>query len=42
MRGFAALGTLALVVAACSPEGEATINTCAAELYPSYNSKVLD
>jgi hypothetical protein len=44
MRRFAALATFALVVAACSPEGEATgsTNKCAAELYPAYNPKVMD
>jgi hypothetical protein len=44
MRCIAALATLALVVAACSPEGEATgsINKCASELYPAYNPKVMD
>jgi hypothetical protein len=44
MRRFAILATLALVVAACSPEGEATgsINKCASELYPAYNPKVMD
>jgi hypothetical protein len=44
MRWFAALVTLAFVVAACSPGGETTapINSCATELYPAYNPKVLD
>jgi hypothetical protein len=44
MRRFAALATLAFVVVACSPEGEATgpINRCATELFPSYNPKVMD
>ena len=44
MRRFAALVTLAFVLAACSPDGEATgsISSCATELYPAYNPKVLD
>jgi hypothetical protein len=45
MRRFAAMATLALVVVACSPEGEATgssTNKCAAELYPAYNPKDMD
>jgi hypothetical protein len=44
MRRFAVLATLAFVVAACSPEGEATgsITKCAAKLYPAYNPKVMD
>jgi hypothetical protein len=44
VRRFATLTTLALVVTACSPEGEATgsTNKCATELYPAYNPKVLD
>jgi hypothetical protein len=44
MGRFSALVTLAIVIAACSPEGEATgsIKTCAAELYPSYSPKVMD
>jgi hypothetical protein len=44
MTRFAFLATLALVAAACSPEGEATgsINKCAAELYPAYNPKAMD
>jgi hypothetical protein len=44
MGRLSALATLAIIVAACSPEKEATgsINTCAAELYPSYNPKVMD
>lgn len=44
MRRFAALVTLAFVVAACSPEGEATgsITSCTKELYPAYNPKIMD
>jgi hypothetical protein len=44
MGRFAALVIQAIIMAACSPEREATgsINTCAAELYPSYNPKVMD
>ena len=44
MRRFAALAALALAVAACSPEGDATgsIDSCARKLYLTYNPKVLD
>jgi hypothetical protein len=44
MRRFAALATLAVVMAACSPGGEATgsINSCATELFPAYNPKIMD
>jgi hypothetical protein len=44
MGRFAALVIQAIIMAACSPEREATgsINTCAAELYPFYNPKVMD
>jgi hypothetical protein len=44
MRRFAILATLALVVAACSPEGEPTgsLNKCATELFAAYNPKVMD
>jgi hypothetical protein len=44
MRRFAALATLAFVMAACSPEGEATgsINSCATQLFPAYNPKIMD
>ena len=44
MRRFAALAILAFAMAACSPDGEATgsINSCATELFPAYNPKILD
>jgi hypothetical protein len=44
MMRFAALITLALVVAACSPDSEATgsINKCATELFPAFNPKIMD
>ena len=44
MKRFAALAALAFVVAACSPEGETTgtISSCAKDLFPDYNSKILD
>jgi hypothetical protein len=44
MRRFAALLALAVAVASCSPEQEATgaINKCATDLYPSYNPKLMD
>jgi hypothetical protein len=44
MRRFTILVIVALVVASCSPQGEATgtTNKCATGLYPSYNPKVLD
>jgi len=42
MRSVAVL--LALTLAACSPEAEVTdsTNKCVTNLYPSYNSKLLD
>ena len=44
MIRFAALITLALVVAACSPDSEAigSVNKCATELFPAFNPKVMD
>jgi hypothetical protein len=44
MKRFAVLAALAFVVAGCSPEVETTgtISSCAKELFPDYNSKVLD
>jgi hypothetical protein len=44
MRRFTGLVIVALVVASCSPQEEATgtSNKCATGLYPSYNPKVLD
>ena len=44
MIRFAALLTLALVVAACSPDSESTgaVNKCATELFPAFNAKVMD
>ena len=43
MRRFAALTILAFAMAACSPDGEATgsINSCATELFPAYNPKIM-
>jgi hypothetical protein len=42
VRRFAVL--VAVVVASCSPDAEVTGSTskCATDLYPSYNSKVLN
>ena len=42
MRSVAVL--LAMTLAACSPETEVTgtTNKCVTDLYPSYNSKLLD
>ena len=42
MRSVAVL--LAMTLAACSPETEVTgsANKCVTDLYPSYNSKLLD
>jgi hypothetical protein len=44
MKRFAVLVALAFVVGACSPEGDTTgsISSCATDLFPAYNSKVLD
>jgi hypothetical protein len=44
MKRFAVLVALAFVVGGCSPEVETTGTTssCAKELFPDYNSKVLD
>jgi hypothetical protein len=44
MTRFAVLVALAFVVGGCSPEAETTgtISSCAKDLFPAYNSKVLD
>jgi hypothetical protein len=44
MKRFAVLVALAFVVAGCSPEAETTgtISSCAKDLFPAYNPKVMD
>ena len=44
MKHFVVLMTLAFLFSACSPEAETTgsISSCAKELVPNYNPKVLD
>ena len=44
MTQFAAFLALAIVLSACSPDGDATgsANSCATKLYPTYNLKALD
>jgi hypothetical protein len=44
MRSVAVLLTLAIVVASCSPQEEATgpVNKCATELFSSFNPKIMD
>ena len=44
MKRFTVLAALAFVAAGCFREGETTgsISSCAKELFPDYNSKVLD
>ncbi len=44
MRRFVALLTLAFFAASCSPDQETTgsVNSCATELFQSYNPKVFD
>jgi hypothetical protein len=44
MRRFAALVSVTLAVASCSPDAEVTgsANKCPTDLYPSFNPKALD
>jgi hypothetical protein len=45
VKRFAVLLATALLMASCNPDNEVTgsvENKCAAELYPSFNSKVMD
>jgi hypothetical protein len=44
MRRFAILASLACIVSACSPDVETTgsTNSCAKQLYPTYNPKIME